>query len=34
MRAAVVTAYDQPLQVQEVPVPSPGDGQVLVKIEA
>jgi len=34
MRAAVVTAYDQPVQVQEVPVPVPGDGQVLVKIEA
>lgn len=34
MRAAVVTAYDQPLQIQEVPVPEPEDGQVLVKIEA
>ncbi|HTT91440.1 MAG TPA: zinc-dependent alcohol dehydrogenase [Acidimicrobiales bacterium] len=34
MRAAVVTAFDQPLQLQEVPVPTPEDGQVLVKIEA
>jgi alcohol dehydrogenase, propanol-preferring len=34
MRAAVVTAYDQPLQIQEVPRPEPGDGQVLVEIEA
>jgi propanol-preferring alcohol dehydrogenase len=34
MRAAVITAYDQPVQVQDIPVPEPGDGQVLVKIEA
>jgi alcohol dehydrogenase, propanol-preferring len=34
MRAAVITAYDQPLQIQEVPVPDPGEGEVLVKIEA
>jgi alcohol dehydrogenase, propanol-preferring len=34
MRAAVATAYDQPIEVKEVPVPEPGDGQVLVKIEA
>jgi propanol-preferring alcohol dehydrogenase len=34
MRAAVITAYDQPVQVQDIPLPEPGDGQVLVKIEA
>ncbi len=34
MRAAVVTAFDQPLQVKDVPVPTPGPGQVLVRIEA
>ena len=34
MRAAVVTAFDQPLTVQEIPVPEPAEGQVLVRIEA
>ena len=32
MHAAVVTAFGQPLQVKEVPVPTPGPGQVLVKL--
>ncbi|HST39490.1 MAG TPA: zinc-dependent alcohol dehydrogenase [Conexibacter sp.] len=34
MRAAVVHAFDQPLSIEEVPTPSPGAGQVLVRIEA
>ena len=34
MRAAVITDYDQPLRIQEVPVPEPHEGEVLVKIEA
>jgi alcohol dehydrogenase, propanol-preferring len=34
MRAAVVTAYDQPLEVVDRPVPQPAPGEVLVRIEA
>ena len=34
MRAAVVHAFDQPLAVEEVPVPRPGPGEILVRIEA
>ncbi len=34
MRAAVVTALGQPLEIQERPVPQPGVGEVLVRIEA
>jgi alcohol dehydrogenase, propanol-preferring len=34
MKAVVVNAYNQPLEVKEVPTPEPGPGQVLVKIEA
>lgn len=34
MKAAVVTAYDQPLTIEDLPVPEPGPAQVLVKIEA
>ena len=34
MKAAVVEKFRQPLQIREVPVPSPGPGQVLVKIIA
>ena len=34
MRAAVVTGFDQPLEVKEVPTPEPAAGQVLVRIEA
>lgn len=33
MQAAVVHGFDQPLRVEEVAVPEPGHGQVLVKIE-
>lgn len=34
MKAAVVHAFDQPLVVEDVPVPEPGSEQVLVRIEA
>jgi alcohol dehydrogenase, propanol-preferring len=34
MRAAVVRSFDQPLSVEEVPVPDPGPEQVLVRVEA
>ena len=34
MRAAVVRAFGQPLTIEDVPVPDPGPGGVLVKIEA
>ncbi|HTI34644.1 MAG TPA: zinc-dependent alcohol dehydrogenase [Miltoncostaea sp.] len=33
MKAAVVHAFDQPLTVEDVPVPEPGPEQVLVRIE-
>jgi len=34
MKAAVVPELGAPLEIRDVPVPSPGPGQVLVKIEA
>ncbi len=34
MKAAVVKAFKQPLVIEDCPIPEPGDGQVLVKIEA
>ena len=34
MRAAVVPSLGAPLEIREVPVPEPGPGQVLVRIEA
>lgn len=34
MKAAVVPTLGAPLEIREVPVPTPGPGQVLVKIEA
>lgn len=34
MRAAVARAYGAPLVIEEVPVPEPGPGEVLVKIVA
>ncbi len=33
MRAAVVHSFDQPLRIEERSVPTPGHGQVLVKME-
>lgn len=34
MKAALVRGFREPLTIEEVPVPEPGRGQVLVKIEA
>lgn len=34
MKAAVVTSFTAPLEIQERPVPAPGPGQILVRIEA
>jgi propanol-preferring alcohol dehydrogenase len=34
MKAAVVRAFGQPLAIEEVPIPTPGPGEVLVKIMA
>jgi len=34
MKAAVVRAFGKPLVIEDAPVPTPGAGQVLVKIEA
>lgn len=33
MKAAVVTSFTAPLELQELPVPTPGPGEVLVRIE-
>lgn len=33
MRAAVVTQLGKPLEIQDVPIPTPGYGQALVKVE-
>ena len=34
MKAAVVRAFGQPLTIEEMPVPTPGPGEVLVKLVA
>ena len=34
MRAAVVTDFHAPLEIQDLPVPEPGPGEVLVRIES
>ncbi|MFC4060624.1 zinc-dependent alcohol dehydrogenase [Planomonospora corallina] len=34
MRAAIVTAFDKPIEIREVPIPEPAPHQVLVRIEA
>ena len=34
MRAAVVTDFSKPLEIQDLPVPEPGPGQLLVRIQA
>ena len=34
MKAVVVTSFTKPLEIQELPVPTPGPGQVLVRMEA
>jgi propanol-preferring alcohol dehydrogenase len=33
MKAAVVTDFHSPLEIQDLPIPKPGPGQVLVRIE-
>lgn len=33
MRAAVATAFDKPLTLEDRPIPTPGPGQVLVRLE-
>ena len=33
MKAAVVTTFQAPLEIQDLPVPEPGPGEVLVRIE-
>jgi alcohol dehydrogenase, propanol-preferring len=33
MKAAVVTSFTQPLEIQDRPIPTPGSGQVLVRME-
>jgi propanol-preferring alcohol dehydrogenase len=34
MKAAVVRGFGKPLEIAEVPLPAPGPGQILVKVEA
>ena len=34
MKAAVVTDFKSPLEIRELPIPTPGPGQALVRIEA
>src|SRR3954470_11025910 len=34
MKAAVVHSFDEPLEIEDVPVPEPGPDQVLVRIES
>src|SRR5512134_3641961 len=34
MKAAVVREYGKALSIEQVPVPQPGEGQILVKIAA
>jgi propanol-preferring alcohol dehydrogenase len=34
MRAAVVHAFGEPLRIEEVPIPTPGRGEVLIKVVA
>ncbi|WP_350275690.1 zinc-dependent alcohol dehydrogenase [Kribbella sp. HUAS MG21] len=33
MKAAVVTDFSKPLEIQEVPIPDPGPGEVLVRMQ-
>ena len=34
MKAAIVHSFDQPLSLEDVPIPAAGPEQVLVRIEA
>ena len=33
MKAAVVRSFDRPLEIEDLPIPMPGSGQVLVRVE-
>ena len=34
MRAGVVRAFGKPLSIEDIPVPTPGPGEVLIKVVA
>ena len=34
MKAAVVHAFGKPLVIEEVPIPTPGPGELLIKVMA
>jgi propanol-preferring alcohol dehydrogenase len=34
MKAAVVRSFGKPLAIEDVPIPTPGPGEVLVKVRA
>jgi propanol-preferring alcohol dehydrogenase len=34
MQAAVLTEHKQPLELREIPIPEPGNGEVLIEVEA
>jgi propanol-preferring alcohol dehydrogenase len=34
MKAGVVHEFGKPLRIEEVPIPEPGEGQVLMKVMA
>jgi len=34
MKVAVLHGYGQPPQIEQVPVPNPGPGQILVQVAA
>ena len=34
MKAAVLHEFNQPLQIEEVDIPTPGPGQIVVKMQA
>ena len=34
MRAGVGRAFGKPLSIEEIPVPAPGPGEVLIKVAA
>jgi propanol-preferring alcohol dehydrogenase len=34
MRAGVVRAFGKPLSIEEIPIPTPGPGEVLIKVAA
>src|SRR5271165_2631348 len=34
MKAAIVHSFDRPLVIEDIPVPTPGSGEIVVKLEA